>query len=474
MATVPSDVTASPVTHSQGSPWRQKLLCDVTAARATALGRVRPLGLPTSRRVRGVPAAAAAEGGPQGLGDRGCSFSVRMRRSSRPGSASSPRKHTPNFFSENSSMSVTSEDSNGRRSAGPEPGEPEGRIAQGRSCGEPALSAGVPGGTTGAGSSQQKPAPRSHNAETACGAATVRGGASEPTGSPVVSEEPLALLPTLDLRQEMPPPRLSKSFLSLLFQVLRVSLSLAGNALVSVYREVCSIRFLFTAVSLLSLFLAVIWLGLLYLVSPSENEPKEMLTLSEYHERVRSQGQQLQQLQAELDKLHKEVSTVRAANSERVAKLVFQRLSEDFVRKPDYALSSVGASIDLEKTSHDYADRNTAYFWNRFSFWNYARPPTVILEPDVSPGNCWAFEGDQGHVVIRLPSRVQLSDITLQHPPPSVAHTGGADSAPRDFAVFVSADEGLQVDDETEVFLGKFTFNVEKSEIQTFHLQPVA
>lgn len=31
--------------------------------------------------------------------------------------------------------------------------------------------------------------------------------------------------------------------------------------------------------------------------------------------------------------------------------------------------------------------------------------------------------------------------------------------------------QGLQVDDETEVFLGKFTFDVEKSEIQTFHLQ---
>lgn len=31
--------------------------------------------------------------------------------------------------------------------------------------------------------------------------------------------------------------------------------------------------------------------------------------------------------------------------------------------------------------------------------------------------------------------------------------------------------QGLQVDDETEVFLGKFTFDVKKSEIQTFHLQ---
>ncbi|XP_058418794.1 sperm-associated antigen 4 protein isoform X1 [Diceros bicornis minor] len=391
-----------------------------------------------------------------------------MRRSPRPGSVASPHKHTPNFYRDNSnsSVSVTSGDSSGHQSAGPGPGEPKGRRARGSSCGEPALSAGVSGGTKWTGSSRQKPAPRSHDGRTACGAATVRGGASEPAGSPVVSEEQLDLLSTLDLRQEMPSPRVSKSFLSLLFQVLSVLLSLVGDVLVGVYREVCSTRFLLTAVSLLSLFLAALWWGLLYLVPPAENEPKEMLSLSEYHERVRSQGQQLQQLQAELDKLHKEVSSVRAANSERVAKLVFQRLNEDFVQKPDYALSSVGASIDLEKTSHDYEDANTAYFWNPFSFWNYARPPTVILEPDVFPGNCWAFEGDQGQVVIRLPGRVQLSDITLQHPPPSVAHTREANSAPRDFAVY-----GLQVDDKTEVFLGKFTFDVEKSEIQTFHLQ---
>ncbi|XP_045050659.1 sperm-associated antigen 4 protein isoform X5 [Desmodus rotundus] len=340
-----------------------------------------------------------------------------MRRSPRPGSAASPHKHTSNFYSDNSnsSVSTTSGDTSGHRSGGPGPGEPEGRRAEGSSCSEPVLSSGVPGGTAWDGSSRQKPAQRSQKGPTTGGAATVRGGASGAGGV-----EP---------------------------------------------GEVCSIRFLLTAVSLLSLFLTALWWGLLYLVPPLENEP-EMLTLSEYHERVRTQGQQLQQLQAELDKLHKEMSSVRAANSERVAKLVFQRLNEDFVRKPDYALSSVGASIDLEKTSRDYEDANTAYFWNRFSFWNYARPPTVILEPDVFPGNCWAFEGDKGQVVIRLPGRVQLSDITLQHPPPSVAHTGGANSAPRDFAVY-----GLQVDDETEVFLGKFTFDVEKSEIQTFHLQ---
>lgn len=37
---------------------------------------------------------------------------------------------------------------------------------------------------------------------------------AEPSGSSVVLEEQLNLLPILDLRQEMPTPRVSKSFLS--------------------------------------------------------------------------------------------------------------------------------------------------------------------------------------------------------------------------------------------------------------------
>lgn len=52
-----------------------------------------------------------------------------------------------------------------------------------------------------------------------------------------------------------------------------------------------------------------------------------------------------------------------------------------------------GASIDLEKTSSDYQDRNTAYFWNRLSFWNYARPPSVILEVGLEPES---GDGTQG------------------------------------------------------------------------------
>lgn len=45
-----------------------------------------------------------------------------------------------------------------------------------------------------------------------------------------------------------------------------------------------------------------------------------------------------------------------------------------------------GASIDLEKTSQDYQDTDTGYFWSHFSLWNYARPPSVILEVSLGPG----------------------------------------------------------------------------------------
>ncbi|XP_027723096.1 sperm-associated antigen 4 protein [Vombatus ursinus] len=362
-----------------------------------------------------------------------------MRRSPRPGSAAPPHKHNPDFYSDrsNSSVSANSRDSGSRK------GSRRSQVGW-KPSNEPRAT--QEGGADGLWLSTAATA-------AAAGAAT----------------EPRSLHhPPVDLSRDRPIQQQTKSLITLVLQALGFFPAVFGEVVGAFGRcgEVRSLRFLLTTLLFFSIFTAVVWGALMYFAPVWDEETKEFLTLSEYHDRVRSQGMQLQQLQAELDKLHTDVSSIRAANSERVAQLVFQRLNEDFVQKPDYALSSVGASIDLDKTSHDYEDRDTAYFWNRFSFWNYAKPPTVILEPDVFPGNCWAFQGAKGQVVIRLPGQVQLSDITLQYPPPTVAHNGGPSSAPKDFAVY-----GLEGDDKTEILLGKFTFEVEKSEIQTFHLK---
>ncbi|KAK2542087.1 Sperm-associated antigen 4 protein-like [Columba livia] len=88
------------------------------------------------------------------------------------------------------------------------------------------------------------------------------------------------------------------------------------------------------------------------------------------------------------------------------------------------------------------------------------------VQPDVSPGNCWPFQGRQGQVVIRLPARVHLSAVTVQHISKEASPSGSVISAPRDVAVF-----GLDADGEEETLLGMFMYNVAKEPIQTFPLK---
>ncbi|NXN77935.1 SUN2 protein, partial [Bombycilla garrulus] len=93
------------------------------------------------------------------------------------------------------------------------------------------------------------------------------------------------------------------------------------------------------------------------------------------------------------------------------------------------------------------------------------------------PGNCWAFKGHQGQVVIRLPARVHLTAITVQHITKDASPSGTIISAPKDIAVFVSllgtsgGDLALGGDREEETLLGMFTYNVEKDPVQTFPLK---
>lgn len=113
-----------------------------------------------------------------------------MRRSARRGSDTTPQEHRLSLYSENSdsSDSVPSRDSSGHWFPGQGPGEPEGRRDRVSSCRELALRPRLPRGSPRAGSSRQEAAPGNHNLETACGAATVRGGASGAGGV-----EPVAL-----------------------------------------------------------------------------------------------------------------------------------------------------------------------------------------------------------------------------------------------------------------------------------------
>ncbi|KAM9028454.1 SUN domain-containing protein 2 isoform 2-T3 [Ara ararauna] len=144
-----------------------------------------------------------------------------------------------------------------------------------------------------------------------------------------------------------------------------------------------------------------------------------------------------------------------------------KRYSEDRVGMVDYALESAGASVINTRCSETYETRTALLSLFGIPLWYHSQSPRVILQPDVNPGNCWAFRGSQGFAVIRLSSIIRPTAVTLEHIPKALSPKGTIPSAPKDFAVYGLKEEG----EEEGLLLGQFTYNHNGNPIQTFYFE---
>ncbi|XP_061845646.1 uncharacterized protein LOC133624866 isoform X2 [Colius striatus] len=102
----------------------------------------------------------------------------------------------------------------------------------------------------------------------------------------------------------------------------------------------------------------------------------------------------------------------------------------------DWALKSLGATIDMKRTSPTY---RCGWKWGYSLLLNRRcteDEPDTILQMDVSQGKRWCFPGHSGHVVIRLPARVHLTAIAVQHIVEEDSLSVAASSAPKGLAVY--------------------------------------
>lgn len=87
--------------------------------------------------------------------------------------------------------------------------------------------------------------------------------------------------------------------------------------------------------------------------------------------------------------------------------------------------------------------------WLGLSLYRYStNTPRSLIQPDRQPGQCWAFKGSQGYVVIRLVAPVRPTAFTMEHIPRELAPFGNIDSAPKNFTVWgllAETDEGVQL-----------------------------
>ncbi|XP_072506754.1 SUN domain-containing protein 2-like [Notamacropus eugenii] len=166
--------------------------------------------------------------------------------------------------------------------------------------------------------------------------------------------------------------------------------------------------------------------------------------------------------------LHKEgVTGVTEEDVHQIVNEALKRYSEDRIGLVDYALESSGASIISSRCSETYDTKTALLSLFGIPLWYYFQSPRAILQPDVYPGNCWAFRCPQGFAVVRLSARIHLSAVTLEHVPKALSPISNIPSAPKDFVIL-----GLNEDSQSEgVALGHFTYDNAGESIQTFHFQ---
>ncbi|KAL6839687.1 hypothetical protein ACP4OV_030375 [Aristida adscensionis] len=146
--------------------------------------------------------------------------------------------------------------------------------------------------------------------------------------------------------------------------------------------------------------------------------------------------------------------------AKEIVEMEIAKHAADGLGMVDYALGSGGAKV----VTHSEPFRKNS------------KTAQKMLEPSFGqPGECFALKGSSGFVNIKLRTGIIPEAVTLEHVDKSVAYDRS--SAPKDFQVH-GWHQGLQDDSHKDsdamVNLGEFSYDLEKSNAQTFQLERTA
>ncbi|XP_019729973.1 SUN domain-containing protein 1-like [Hippocampus comes] len=149
-----------------------------------------------------------------------------------------------------------------------------------------------------------------------------------------------------------------------------------------------------------------------------------------------------------------------------MVKNALRLFSHDRTGLADYALESGGGSILSTRCSETYETKAALLSLFGIPLWYFSQSPRVVIQPNVHPGNCWAFQGSTGFLVIRLSMSILPTAFSLEHIPKALAPSGTLRSAPRDFRVYGLDDAGQ----ERGTLLGSYTYQEDGEALQTYHV----
>ncbi|XP_027041028.1 SUN domain-containing protein 2-like [Pocillopora damicornis] len=147
-----------------------------------------------------------------------------------------------------------------------------------------------------------------------------------------------------------------------------------------------------------------------------------------------------------------------------------RRWDADKIGIPDYALESAGGQIHGSNHSPTFANGAIPQvLLFGIPVWYEVKLPRVIIQPGSTPGECWAFHGSSGFVVIKLSRLIKPTSFTLEHMATTLSQfeDHSIPSAPKEFSVWGWADaRGSE-----KVLLGEYLYSDRGHALQNFPVQ---
>lgn len=160
------------------------------------------------------------------------------------------------------------------------------------------------------------------------------------------------------------------------------------------------------------------------------------------------------------------------ANEDEVRRLIVGALKvydADKTGLSDYALESAGGQVLSTRCTENYHTKSAQISIFGLPLWYPSNTPRTAIQPNVLPGNCWAFQGFPGFLgelqmfdsgedfiqflyhflfaltVLQLNIDIFVTGFTMEHIPKSLSN-GKIESAPKIFSVWVSFKNGGDIE----------------------------
>lgn len=98
----------------------------------------------------------------------------------------------------------------------------------------------------------------------------------------------------------------------------------------------------------------------------------------------------------------------------------------------DYALESIGGSVEHTGNSRLVS----SFVGYLLSMQSSVNAPRRIIQPTKAIGECFAFYGATGEVLLRLQQRIHVEAFSIDHIRPEMAPRGNLNTAPKQFSVY--------------------------------------